>query len=423
MSEDGPNIWIINHYAGNLDRGMEYRHFFLARWLVLQGFRVHIISASYHHLFTSPPKTRGEVTFEEVDGVTFGWIKTPHYKGNGIDRLFNTLTFTYKLIRRQKQLEEKFGTPDVVIASSPHPFVQLNLERLKKRYGVPTIFEERDLWPQMLIDLGSLKKYNPLSLLFLFLERRAYRKNDRVISLWHSADKYMVEQGLDPSRYIYLPNGIELPPKGEEIERDYDHPLIEEVSRFKEKGAFIVGYGGSHGLANPLDTIIDASAQLQKIGEKDIRFFMVGEGPKKAAMVARAKELGLNNIHFFDYVNKSVIMAFYERIDVCYVGLKDLPLFKYGPTSNKLMDYLAMAKPIIYAINSSFDPVTETGAGIKIDPDKPQALVDAILKLRAAGPERLKEMGGAGRRYAEREFNFEALSGKLAVTLRELVKK
>ena len=136
-----------------------------------------------------------------------------------------------------------------------------------------------------------------------------------------------------------------------------NHPLLSALDKAKAEGKFIIGYGGSHGHANPLDQVIDACLELKERNITNVVVIMVGDGPNKEKAVNRARELSLTNLIWQDPVSKDVIMAFYKKLDVAFIGLKDLPLFKYGPTPNKLMDYLAASKPIIYAINSSFDPV------------------------------------------------------------------
>jgi glycosyltransferase involved in cell wall biosynthesis len=412
---------MINHYAGNLKYGMEYRHFFLARHLRRAGHQPCIISSSFHHLFTKPPDVSGEVSFEIFEDVPFGFIRVPRYNGNGLGRLVNIMAFSWKLNREYRVFEKWFGRPDVLLGSTPHPFVYFNLIRLKKAYEIPVLFEVRDLWPQMLIELGAISRFHPISLLFYWIERRAYEDSDRVISLWHSADRYMLEHGLKRERYVYLPNGIELPPRGQSMQMDFSHPLIRLVQDRLRAGKFLVGYGGSHGLANPLKCVVDACAIFKKRGVREVEFFLVGNGPTKREIVEYAGRLGLDNIHFHDYVDKPVIMAFYRLLDVAYVGLRDLPLFKYGPTSNKLMDYLAVGKPIIHAINSSFNPIKQIGAGVSIPPDDPERLVDAILKLKRKTPEERASMGARGRRYAERELNFRTLADKLAALCFECI--
>lgn len=414
MSATALNIWIVNHYAGNLKYGMEYRHFFLARHLHRAGHRPVIISSSFHHLFTNLPQTSSKLTFEIFDKIPFSFIRVPSYRGNGFRRLLNIISFSLKLNRYYKVIERKLYRPDVALCSTPHPFVYFNLAKLKKIYKIPVIYEVRDLWPQMLIELGFISHLNPLSHLFYWIERRAYEESDRVISLWHSADKYMMKHGLDLNRYAYIPNGIDVCCEEEFYGNEQSHPLIQLVHQRRKAGKFIVGYAGSHGFANPLECIAKACVILKKYNIHDVEFLLVGDGPLKENIISTAKKLNLDNLHFYNYVDKSVIMAFYRLLDVAFIGLKDLPLFKYGPTPNKLMDYLAAGKPIIYAINSSFDPVKAAGAGVSISADNPEQLVQAILSLKSKPAKELEAMGIAGRKYVKSELSYRVLADRLS---------
>ena len=369
------NLWILNHYSGNLRQGMEYRHFFLARHLVNLGHRVSIVASTYSHLFSSPPETNSLVECENIDGVEFVWLKSPKYNRNGAKRLLNILS--YSVLAQVIDLEKRIGTPDAVMGSSPHPFALMNTLSLSKRFNAVSLVEIRDLWPLMLVELNSMKANHPLARVFQAIENKAFKQADRVISLWYSADDYMLRNGVSKDRYRYLPNGIEL----DDSFFAGEHPLLTALDKAKADGKFIVGYGGSHGHANPLDQVIDACLDLKNRGVIDVIFFMIGDGPDKEKAVNRAAELSLTNLIWHDLVPKDIIMAFYKKLDVAFIGLKDLPLFKYGPTPNKFMDYLAAGKPIIYAINSSFDPVKEHDLGLSIRPEDGVALSNSIVSM------------------------------------------
>lgn len=405
------SFWILNHYAGNPELGMEYRHYHLARELAGRGHRPVIVGASFHHLHGHSPEVDGALTFRPHDGIPFVWVRTPRYEGNGLRRLINVLSYSFQLFRRHSEIRRRHGEPDVVLASSPHPFVVLNMVRLAGRYRVPVLFEVRDLWPEMLVELGSLGRFHPLTILFRWLEELGYRRADRVVSLWRHADRYMLRHGLDPERYIFLPNGIPMDARDSRPERD--HPLVSAMEERKRRGKFVVAYAGSHGLANPLDTVVEACDLMRRRGRHDVEFVLVGEGPRKREIVRRARSLDLDNVHFHDYVPKPVVMGLYEVIDAAYVGLRDLPLFRYGPTPNKLMDYFLAARPIIFGIRSDYDPVSDAGAGVSIPPDDPGALADAAIGLADRPRAELRTMGEAGREFAERRFSYPSLAGRL----------
>ncbi|ODS23378.1 hypothetical protein AB835_09155 [Candidatus Endobugula sertula] len=409
------NLWILNHYSGNLRNGMEYRHFFLAKHLRRLGHRVSIVASTYSHLFSMPPSTTRLVEHEEIDGVEFVWLKVPRYENNGVKRLINMLS--YSCSAQFFNLQKYIGRPDAILGSSPHPFCLLNTLQLAKRFNVPSVAEIRDLWPLMLVELGSIKPNHPLCKVFQSIENKAFREANRIISLWHTADRYMLNHGVSAERYRYLPNGIELEDK---IYKG-QHPLLDAVVQQKAAGRFVAGYGGSHGHANPLQQVIDGCHILQQESVDDIAFFMVGDGPDKADAVTKAKQLGLKNMYWFDSVPKDVIMAFYQELNCTFIGLKDLPLFKYGPTPNKLMDYLAASKPIIYAIRSSFNPVREHKLGLSIEPDDGQILAQALKQMRDISPDERLLMGQRARDFAEKEHSYKALSKRLDDIILELL--
>ncbi|MBD63297.1 MAG: hypothetical protein CMD68_04365 [Gammaproteobacteria bacterium] len=394
---------------------MEYRHFFLARHLVNLGHRVSIVASTYSHLFSSPPKTDRLVEFEIIDGVEFVWLKSPKYKLNGPKRLLNMLSYSF--LAQVTSLEKQLGTPDAIMGSSPHPFTLMNTLSLSKRFKAVSLVEIRDLWPLMLVELGSMKASHPLARVFQAIESRAFKQADRVISLWHSADDYMLQNGVSKNRYRYLPNGIEL----DDNIFAGDDSLLTALNKAKTEGKFVIGYGGSHGHANPLNQVIDACHELKKRGVNNVIFFMVGDGPDKQKAVARARKLSLTNLVWHDSVPKNVIMAFYKKLDVAFIGLKDLPLFKYGPTPNKLMDYLAAGKPIIYAINSSFDPVKEHRLGFSISPEDGSALADSIIAMSKLDKLSLKEMGTRSRVYAEKSHSYKELANQLDQIIKEIL--
>ncbi|WDU84531.1 hypothetical protein [Caloramator sp. Dgby_cultured_2] len=91
---------------------------------------------------------------ENINGVKFLWIRTFPYKTNDYKRFINMISFainSYKLLK-------KFERPDVIIASSVHPFTCIAGYYLARNFNARYIAEIRDLWPETLIDMGAMKK-------------------------------------------------------------------------------------------------------------------------------------------------------------------------------------------------------------------------------------------------------------------------
>ena len=126
---------------------------------------------------------------------------------------------------------------------------------------------------------------------------------------------------------------------------------------------------------------------------------LIGSGQDRGATIKRAEQLGLDNVEFPSAVPKADISRVMAEADAFIYGLRDLPLYRYGISLNKLTDYLAAGRPIVFFGNSSYDPVEQARAGFSVPPGDPIAVADAIEKLVAMSPQERKAMGERGRNY------------------------
>jgi glycosyltransferase involved in cell wall biosynthesis len=92
-------------------------------------------------------------------------------------------------------------------------------------------------------------------------------------------------------------------------------------------------------------------------------------------------------------------------------------VYRYGISFNKVFDYLAAERPVVFACDSAYDPVSIAGAGVTIRPDDPRTFANACLELAAKDPGELARMGTAGRAYVVQEHNVATLGGVLASAL------
>ena len=93
------SILLINHYAGSVYHGMEFRPYYLSREWVKMGHEVNIVAASFSHLRQKNIEMQEEIKEEYIDGIRYVWLKTPAYSGNGIVRIKNILSFLEVLSR------------------------------------------------------------------------------------------------------------------------------------------------------------------------------------------------------------------------------------------------------------------------------------------------------------------------------------
>jgi len=397
------NILLINHYAGSVSHGMEFRPYYLAREWVELGHKVRIVAASYAHVRTRQPPT--ELSSESVDGIEYQWLRTPPYSGNSAARAINIFTFAGKLLAASKRVAREFQ-PDLVIASSTHPFDIYGAQRIARLAKARLIFEIHDLWPLSPIELGGMSPYHPFILAIGAAERRALKVADHVISILPVTKDYLVGRGMAPEKFAHVPNGIDVK-EWEGSLQPLPPAHAKSLERLRAQGKFLVGYAGAHGTANQLTNALEAASRSR---DEQVHFVLVGHGPEKQALIAETDRRELTNVTFLDPVPKTLIPSLLSQFDALYFAMKKENLYRFGISLNKLMDYMMAAKPIIQAVAAGNDPVRDAGCGITIAPEDPQALLDAIHYLRQLDANETAAMGQRGRAYALAHHDYRVLA-------------
>lgn len=399
------NLWLINQYAIPPRQAGITRHHLLARALVERGHTVTIIASSFDHVTQRETLQFGnsDFTTEAIDGVEFLWLRTPPYSGNGAARVRNMLAFA-RHVWQGKGLARR-QPPDVILGSSPHLFAALAASRLARRYGVPFVLEVRDLWPQSLIDLGNVSASHPLVLGLGLIERHLYRCAERIVTLLPAAADHIVAKGGEASKISWVPNGVDL--TGSIAAAGV------KLSAIDNTVPFTVMYAGTHGLANALDSVLDAAAIVRDDLSPPIVFRLVGDGPQKIRLMDRAKAMGLNNVVFEPPVPKEAVAATLASADAFVVTLRDTPLYRHGTSLNKLFDYLASGRPVVFGTSDDANPVTVARAGLQVAPEDANQIAAALRHLASADPSQRAAMGTRGREYVARHHDMPSLAQRL----------
>jgi glycosyltransferase involved in cell wall biosynthesis len=407
------NILLINHYAGSVRHGMEYRPYYLAREWVRQGHGVTIVAASASHVRTQAPQLgRGTSMRESIDGIDYVWLATPAYHGNGIARVRNMAAFLWRLHRAGAGLARSVR-PDAVIASSTYPLDIWPAWRIARRAGARLLFEVHDLWPLSPMELGGYSPHHPFIMLLQAAENFACRHADAVVSILPRVRAHLEAHGMAPHKLHLVPNGVD--PAEWETEPAPLPPRLDAcLDGLHRRGCFVVGYAGTHGLANALDTLLAAAGHLRG---RPIAIVLVGAGPEKPALLQRAAAYGLDNVHFFDPVAKSQIPALLRRVDLAYIGWRREALYRFGISPNKLIDYMMAGCPVLHAVDAGNDPVREAGCGLTVAPDNPRAVAAGVLALHALRPEARAAMGARGRAFALANHTYPILGRRFLTAL------
>lgn len=413
------NIWIFDHYAIGPSMVGSSRQFDFASELIKSGNKVTIFAASFGHSGREQVKLRdGESRrIEKVDGVSFIWLRTPPYLGNDWRRAFNMLSFFFQVLLYGLKSKEKI---DIILASSPHPLTVLAGYLIGKVKKVPFIFEVRDLWPQTFIDVGGYSRNQPIVVSLKLLERFLYINANKVITLLPRSADYITTKGVRDDKIVYIPNGIR-PDLYNNKDADLPLDLATAISRWKAQDKFLIGYTGAHGMVDVLTTILDAAELLRKQGDTKINFLLIGQGSEKGKLIQMAKDLDLINVFFFEPVPKTSLPSLLNVMDAVVITKKKSGLYKYGISFLKIFDYMMSSKPIIWAVDSVNNPVSDAKCGISIPPENPEELMNAILKLADMSALERERMGNLGREYVLKNHSTPLLAEKLLKVLQDTI--
>jgi glycosyltransferase involved in cell wall biosynthesis len=148
---------------------------------------------------------------------------------------------------------------------------------------------------------------------------------------------------------------------------------------------------------------------LQRDGTKNVVIQLVGDGVEKPRLVERARKEGIANVRFGDPVPKKDVPQVLHHSHAFVINNRKDGISRSWMSFQKLYDYLAAGRPVVFGSCTEDDPVREAGAGISVEADHPGQLANAILLLASQSPEKLSEYGERGRRYIEEQYSIPIL--------------
>lgn len=265
------------------------------------------------------------------------------------------------------------GGVDIVVGTSPQFFTACAafvVGKLKRR---PWVFELRDLWPETIKTIGAMNE----SLAIRFLERIEmflYRHADAIVSVTESFRRVLINRGINGEKIFVVTNGVDF---SQFTPRKKDEELLRKHGLF---GKFVVGYIGTHGMCQALETVIDAAGALK---DHDIAVVMLGDGARKQSLRERADAHGIRNIVFLDTVSKSEVSRFWSILDLSVTHLQRAPLFTTVIPS-KLFESMGMGIPVLHGVEGeSAEIVRRYQVGVTFTPEDSADLSQKILQLKA----------------------------------------
>ncbi|MBD3905465.1 glycosyltransferase family 4 protein [Chryseobacterium sp. Ch-15] len=378
------NILYIHQYFLTPQEPGGTRSYWLAQELIKNGHKVTMI--------TSSTKFKEEIKKINVDGIEVIYFKEDYDQNMSITRRLKAfLKFMYKSSR----IGLKQRNIDLVIATSTPLTIGIPALILKWFKNKPFVFEVRDLWPEVPIQMGAIKNKWMIKAT-RSLEKLIYKNAAHVIALSPGMQDGVL-QYIPIDKTSMIPNMAKM---DEFWPREKNDLLVEKLGL--NKNSFKAVHFGSLGLANGAHTIIESAKLLKDY--KDIEFLFVGGGSTEKQLVDEVKKYQLDNVKFLGKFPMKDVSEIVNFSDVSLISFLDLPIL-YTNSPNKLFDSLSAGKPIVVNSAGWTKSIAEDYlCGYYANPKYPQELADKILFLKN-NPSTASEMGINSRNLAEKVYD------------------
>ncbi len=290
---------------------------------------------------------------------SFAWANN---RDSAIKKLGHYLVFMFSGLLTAFRLKNYH----VLIVSSPPLFVGVIGAIISKIKSIYFFLDIRDLWPESVMALGEVRSKWVFNM-GKKLESFIYKSTNGYILTVPGFKKHFTnhypEQLNKPM--INLINGVS----------NTFFDLAKKYDRIPGK-RFAVLYSGNMGLAQGLESVIEAADILQKY---PIDFKFVGSGVKQKALKTKADKLGLKNVVFLPVQKKEELIKLIKKASVCLVPLKNNPLFKKAIPS-KMFEYMACGRPVIVSISGEVTEIIKKAkSGLISSPEDANSIADSIL--------------------------------------------
>tara|TARA_R110002126_G_scaffold177475_3_gene326422 strand:+ start:17926 stop:19119 length:1194 start_codon:yes stop_codon:yes gene_type:complete len=388
------NILYLHQYFTTPDKPGGTRSYWNSLELLKNGHKVTVISLGKENT------KRFERT--TVDGIDVIYVRVPYSQtmsiASRLKSFLHFMVFSTYLALKEKNI-------DFVIATSTPLTIGFPALVLKKIKKIPYLFEVRDLWPEVPIQMGGLNNRTAIKLAKWF-ERTIYKNASHVIALSPGMQDGVLQENTPEHKVTMIPNMAKIDAFWS---REPDYALMKELNISQD--TFKLIYFGALGKANAIEYILESAALIKE--NKTIEFLFIGSGPGKALIEAYNAKEGYNNVRYLGFFNMEKTSEVVNFCDVSLVTFKNLPILATN-SPNKLFDSLSAEKPII--VNSAGwtkDLVENNKCGIFVDPESPQDFADK-LTLLSQNQENLKVMGKNSRKLAETVYDKTLLCKQFA---------
>ena len=411
------NVVFINHFATPPEYGVPNRTFYMAKELAKQGHNVTVVAAANTHKRTSKIEQKFDIFSEYIEDVQFLFLPNVSLGIGRISRALSMFIFVISLMIFRRKVQE-IAKPNVIIEATTYILPIFSSAWIARKSHAKLIYEVRDLWPASPIEISGKSKYHPLFLFIAIAQKYALKNADAVVSTLRYADEYFTQNVCPPKSFFHIQNGID---------GDYYNQTTEtkgktfyKIKQIKDAFKGCVGYTGSFGDANGIQTLLGAAYELEKI---DVAIVLVGRGTRKGEFEKFAKMHNLSNIYIFDAVPKDEIVAITKLFDIGYSGGVKRQVHHYGISPNKVFDYMMSAIPMLLCYDTKDNFLEDIGCSIVVREPSAEFVFREIINFFNLEYEQRLAMGRKGRDAAMKLYEYSILARSYSDVFKYLTDK
>lgn len=191
----------------------------------------------------------------------------------------------------------------------------------------------RDLWPDIIVDMKIMSKYNFIYLGLKLLEKMMYKVADLII---YNSPEFKTYLKKNNKSLKLITNGID-----KNILEYFKKHQIE----LKKKINYRMIYAGNLGIAQDLIILIDLAAKYKN----ELEIVLIGKGSQEELIRKKIIENKINNIKIITSLPRQELLKKYLEADILFLQLKNIKMFEKTIPS-KIFEYIATGKPIIYGL-------------------------------------------------------------------------
>ncbi|MEE9371232.1 MAG: glycosyltransferase family 4 protein [Sedimentisphaerales bacterium] len=386
-------LYIHQHFATPAGSTGTRSYEFARRW-VKAGHKVTLITGHYD---VGGLQVSGALYRKQnIEGINVIIVGTKYSnKQSYLRRVTSFLSFCLFSIYAGLRIKKI----DVIYASSTPLTVGIPAMVIKWVKRVPFVFEVRDQWPEIPIELSIITNRFLIKIL-LWLEKTIYKNCSSIVALSPGQADGIRAVLTEEKPITVIPNSCDI----DLFRPDINGSAIRQRMGWGDK--LVLLHTGAMGKVNGLDFVIDAAERLKD--HSDIVFVLIGEGNQKLFLESRAKQLGLTNVEILSSVPKRELPEFYAAADVGLVIIGNFPIIEHN-SANKFFDGLSTGKPVLLNYSGWQRKILEGNeAGFGCDLCNLDQFVEKVLYLNSHSRQ-VEQMGQNARQVAVKNFNRDDL--------------